>query len=203
MRYFILALCTLLVFAAILAASLWQRYQDSEVSAVEYGALYSLRRMDPVLFREKLLPELEKAMTDGRLTQAKLRAINTRIGSLGPVFLRTSTTLSADEQISDSLREAEKKAKEAGRRIGDSLGKALNEALDSMQRKADELSNDEQLKEMLREAEKKALEAGRNLGDSLGKALNEALDSMQRKAGELSQKITPAPQSPPEPPVEF
>jgi len=140
MRHLILTLCIVLVCAAVLALSLWQRHQNGEVSAATYGALYSLRRLDPDLFREKLLPELEKAMTDGRLTRGELRAIEARIGSLGPAFLQAAKASPLEEQFSQSLREAEQKAKEAGRGLGDSLGKALNDAMDFMLRKADELS---------------------------------------------------------------
>ena len=139
MRHLI-CIVVVLVCAIVLAVSLWQRHQDSEVSVVEYGALYSLRRMKPELFREKLLPELEKAMTDGRLTRGELKVIETKVGSLGPAFLEAVKASSVDEQFSESLREMERKAKESGRNLGDSLGKALNDAMDYMMRKSDELS---------------------------------------------------------------
>ena len=139
MRNVSLTLCIVLVCAVVLAAALWRRWQNSEVSAAEYGALYSLRRMDPDLFREKLLPELEKAMADGRLTRGELRGVQARVGSLGPAFLKAAQSSPLEEQFGESLSEAEKKAKEAGRSLGDSLGKAFNDVLDHMLRKSGEL----------------------------------------------------------------
>jgi len=140
MRHPILILCIFLVCASVLAIPLWQRYQDSEISVLEYGSLYSLRRLDPDLFRDKLLPELEKAMADGRLTRGELRAIEAKIGSLGPAFLEAAKASPLEEQFGAGLREAEKKAAEAGRSLGDSLGKALDGAMDYMLRKSEELS---------------------------------------------------------------
>ena len=141
MRHLHLIFCIVLACAVVLAATLWRRYQNSEVSAVEYGALYSLHRMDPDLFREKLLPELEKALADGRLTRAELRAIQARVNNLGAAFLKAAQAPSPQDDglFGENLRESEKKAREAGRGLGDTLGRVFNEALDQMLRKSGEL----------------------------------------------------------------
>ena len=140
MRYLIITLCLLVAGAAAVAGAYWQRSQDRELSPSEYAALYSLKRMDPALFKEKILPELEKALADNRLTHGELRAIEARVGSLGASFLKAATSRSFDDQLSESLSEAEKKARETGRNLGDAFGKALDEAMGYMQRKSEEFS---------------------------------------------------------------
>ena len=140
MRYLAVTACVVIVGVSVLGAALWQRWLDSEVSPAEYGGLYALRRMDPEVFKAKLLPELEKALGDNRLTRSELRAIEAKIGNLGGLFLKAAKERSLDEQLGDSLRDAEAKAKETGRSLGDTMGKALNEAMDYMLRKSEEFS---------------------------------------------------------------
>lgn len=140
MRYLIITACLVIVCSAVLAASLWQRRQSSELSPMEYGSLYALRRMEPEFFKEKLLPELEKALADGRLTHGELRAIEAKVGSVGAMFMKAIKERSFDEELGASLREAEKKARETGRSLGDTLGKAFNDAMEYMLRKSEELS---------------------------------------------------------------
>lgn len=140
MRYFVVAVCCSCAIFAALAGWGWQRWLSSEISPAEYGSLYALRRMAPEMFTEKLLPELEKAMADKRITQRELRAINARTGNMGPLFLQAVKERSFDEQLSESLRDAERKTRETGRNLGDALGKVLDDAMDYMIRQSEEFA---------------------------------------------------------------
>ena len=140
MKYLVVAVSLFCLCAVVLAGSAWVRWRDGEVSPVEYGALYSLRRMEPELFKEKILPELEKALADKRLTHGELCAIEKKFGSLGERFLTAVKERSFDEQLSESLNEAGKKTKETGRNLGDALGKVLDDAMDYMIRQSEELT---------------------------------------------------------------
>ncbi len=140
MRPILIAVCLACTLVALAAGWTWQRWLNTEISPAQYGALYGLRRMDPAFFREKLLPGLEAALADGKLTNGELRDITANAAGLGRVALEAYATPSLDEKLSESLEGARRKGEEAGRSLGDTLGRALDDLSGFIQRKSDELT---------------------------------------------------------------
>jgi hypothetical protein len=136
MRHFILSVCLSCALVGIAAGWAWQRWLNTELSPTEYASLLSLRRLDPQLFKDKVLPGLEKALEDKVLTHGELRVIEQGLPGLGSSVLAELTAPTLGEQLED----AQRKGLEAGRGLGDSLGKALDDLSDFIQRKSDELT---------------------------------------------------------------
>ena len=135
MRHFVLSIGISCVLVGIAAGWTWQRWLNTELSPTEYASLLNLRRLDPELFKNKVLPRLEKALEDKVLTHGELRVIEQELTGLGSrVFAELSSP-----SLRDQLEEAQRKGLEAGRGVGDSLGKALDDLSDFIQRKSDEL----------------------------------------------------------------
>ena len=139
MRPTLIAVCASCAIVAVLAFWGWQRWLDTEVSLTEYGALNSLRRMDPVAFKERVLPELEKALADGRLTNKELSEINAKTSGYGTTALAAYQKNSWDEELNENLAEAQRKGAEAGRDIGETMNKAMDELSGFIQREFGDL----------------------------------------------------------------
>jgi hypothetical protein len=130
MKHVVIAVCVTCAVVAAAAGLVWNARQGEEVSALDYASIYALRRMEPDLFREKLLPDLEKALADGRLTYGEWRALEKRAAYSGETLLQAVKARSLEEELGRTLRDAGKKAEESGRNLGESLGRALDQALD-------------------------------------------------------------------------
>lgn len=114
----IVVLCIALVCAAVPASAAGP---DDEIPASAYGGLFALKQMSPSLFREKLLPLINAAMKDGKMSYAELARIDEAAGSVGAVFLKSAKSKSMEENIGALLKQAESK----GIDITDTLNKAM------------------------------------------------------------------------------
>lgn len=99
---------------------------DDPISPLQYSALLGLRSIDPVLFREKLLPLIDRAMQDGVISRGELAEIEKAAGNVTPAFYEAVKAPSLQE----SFNEVMDKAGKTGRDFGDKLGETFNEALD-------------------------------------------------------------------------
>lgn len=94
---------------------------QDEITPTQYAALHSLKRMAPDLFKEKCLPLVNKAMSDGKITTEELTTIEAAAGSVSKEFHRAVTAESMEDTVKRVLKDAESK----GVDITDSLNKAL------------------------------------------------------------------------------
>lgn len=88
MKHFFLILLCLLVVPLSARASLFGPGDDEEITPLQYSALLGLRDLDPVLFRTKLLPLIEEAMKDGRITVKECRDIERAAGNVAGRLLQ-------------------------------------------------------------------------------------------------------------------
>lgn len=95
---------------------------EEEITPTQYASLLVLRDINPDHFRKALLPRIEKAMKDGRITQAELQEIEKAAGSVAADFLAAAKA----PRFQDSLSKAMEDAKATGRSLGDQLGETLN-----------------------------------------------------------------------------
>lgn len=94
---------------------------NDEIAASDYGSLMAVKQISPKRFRETLLPRIEEAMKDGKITYAELETINNAAGSYGADFHKAAKSKSVEENIGEMLRQAEA----TGVDITDTLNKAL------------------------------------------------------------------------------
>lgn len=94
---------------------------DPEITPVQYGGLYTLKQIAPKMFNETLLPLIEKAMKDGKITRTELETIEAAAPAVGPAFLKAAKERSLEEKFQDVMSKAEA----SGTNLTDSLGKAL------------------------------------------------------------------------------
>ena len=98
---------------------------DKEISPLQYSALLGLREIDPRLFREKLLPLIDKAMADGKITQRECREIEKAAGNVAQAFHKAAREPRWQDKWEDGL----KKAKKDGSKLGDKLDETLSKQL--------------------------------------------------------------------------
>lgn len=128
MKYFFLILLCLLVVPLSARASLFGPGDDEEITPLQYSALLGLRDLDPVLFRTKLLPLIEEAMKDGRITVKECRDIERAAGNVAAAFYKAAR----EPRWQDSFTETMDKARKGGRELGDRLEETLNNQLPQM-----------------------------------------------------------------------
>lgn len=120
MRLFF-ALFATFIFVCPVALPAHASDADPEISPVQYGGLYALKQAAPQFFKEKLLPLIEKAMKDGKITRSELESIEAATPSVGPAFLKAARERSLEEKFQDVMSKAEA----TGTDLTDSLGRAL------------------------------------------------------------------------------
>lgn len=103
---------------------------DAEISATQYAALLGVREMAPKKFRDVLLPLIETAMQDGKLTHAELADLEKAAGSLGPEFLTAAKAPSLRESFSDAVDAAGKKSMDFGDKLNESLSENVPRLFD-------------------------------------------------------------------------
>lgn len=104
---------------------------DNEpITPVQYAGLLGLRDIDPVLFREKLLPLIDQAMKDGVITVGELKSIEKAAGNVAPAFYRAAREPRLQESLDQALAGARKSGGELGAKLGDTLNNELPKLFD-------------------------------------------------------------------------
>lgn len=127
-----LPLLLMLALAAPAHASLFSSSPDAdaEITASQYASLLAVRDIAPKLFRQKLLPLIEKAMQDGKLSNAELAEIEKAAGSIGPQFLTAAKAPSLGESFNEALDAAGKKSEDLGDKLNQTLSEDMPKLLD-------------------------------------------------------------------------
>lgn len=106
MKHFFLILLCLLVVPLSARASLFGPGDDEEITPLQYSALLGLRDLDPVLFRTKLLPLIEEAMKDGRITVKECRDIERAAGNVAAAFYKAAREPRWQDSFTETMDKA-------------------------------------------------------------------------------------------------
>lgn len=101
-----------------------------EITPLQYASLLGLRDIDPALFRNKLLPLIEEAMKDGKITVEECRNIEKAAGNVAPAFLAAAKAPRLQDSISETLDKAKAGGKDLGSKLEDTLNNQLPQLLD-------------------------------------------------------------------------
>lgn len=127
-----IAVC-LLLFPASAGASLFGPdgpKDTDEITPLQYSALLGLRDIDPALFRSKLMPLVDEAMKDGKITVGECREIEKAAGSVAPAFYAAAKAPRLQESITETMGKAKEGGKELGGKLEDTLNKQLPQLFD-------------------------------------------------------------------------
>lgn len=139
MRKAVLFLLCLLILSLSAQASFFGPGDNEEITPLQYSALLGLRDMDPVLFRTKLLPLIEEAMEDGKITERECRAIERAAGNVADAFYKAAR----EPRWQDSFAETVDKARKGGQKLGDKLEDTLSNHLPQLLDETMELFRDQ------------------------------------------------------------
>ena len=118
-KMLIAAVCLMLLSPAHAGASLFGSdgpKDTDEITPLQYASLLGLRDIDPVMFRTKLMPLIDEAMKDGKITVGECKEIEKAAGNVAP-------------RLQDSISETMDKAKKDGKELGSKLEDTLNNQL--------------------------------------------------------------------------
>ena len=117
-KMLIAAVCLMLLNPAYAGASLFGSdgpKDTDEITPLQYASLLGLRDIDPVMFRTKLMPLIDEAMKDGKITVGECKEIEKAAGNA--------------PRLQDSISETMDKAKKDGKELGSKLEDTLNNQL--------------------------------------------------------------------------
>lgn len=118
----------LLLFPASAGASLFGSdgpKDTDEITPLQYSSLLGLRDINPELFRTKLMPLIDEAMKDGRITVAECRAIEQAAGNVAAAFYAAAKAPRLQDSINETLEKAKQGSKELGSKLEESLSNQL------------------------------------------------------------------------------
>ncbi len=130
MKKTVLALLCILIVALSAQASLFGSGDDEEITPLQYSALLGLRDLDSDLFRTKLLPLIEEAMKDGKITVRECRTIERAAGNVAEAFYRAARAPRWKDSFSETLDKAKRGGEKLGDKLEDTLGNQLPQLLD-------------------------------------------------------------------------
>ena len=119
-KMLIAAVCLMLLSPAHAGASLFGSdgpKDTDEITPLQYASLLGLRDIDPVMFRTKLMPLIDEAMKDGKITVA-------------PAFYAAAKAPRLQDSISETMDKAKKDGKELGSKLEDTLNNQLPQLFD-------------------------------------------------------------------------
>ena len=123
-KMLIAAVCLMLLSPAHAGASLFGSdgpKDTDEITPLQYASLLGLRDIDPVMFRTKLMPLIDEAMKDGKITVGECKAIEKAAGNVAPGL---------QDSISETMDKAKKDGKELGSKLEDTLNNQLPQLFD-------------------------------------------------------------------------
>ena len=115
----VIPLLVVVGFSSLLMGASWfGSNPDEEISPLQYSALLGLRDVDSKLFTDKLLPLIDKAMADGKISVAELAEIEKAAGSVGKAFYAVAREPSLQERMQKVMDKAGKEGKDLGDKLG-------------------------------------------------------------------------------------
>lgn len=90
-KMLIAAVCLMLLSPAYAGASLFGSdgpKDTDEITPLQYASLLGLRDIDPVMFRTKLMPLIDEAMKDGKITVGECKEIEKAAGNVARPSMR-------------------------------------------------------------------------------------------------------------------
>ena len=118
-KMLIAAVCLMLLSPAHAGASLFGSdgpKDTDEITPLQYASLLGLRDIDPVMFRTKLMPLIDEAMKDGKITVGECKETEKAAGNV--------------DSISETMDKAKKDGKELGSKLEDTLNNQLPQLFD-------------------------------------------------------------------------
>lgn len=85
-----------------------------EITPLQYASLLGLRDIDPVMFRTKLMPLIDEAMKDGKITVGECKEIEKAAGNVAPAFYAAAKA----PRLQDSISETNGQGEEGRQGIG-------------------------------------------------------------------------------------
>lgn len=125
--------CFLMTPGGSASASLFGTSENEEISSLQYAALLALRDVDRHLFVKKIMPLIDRAMRDGRITGNELREIEKAAEGISVSFYREATRTAWETQT-EVQKESGSERKHGDESSGKSLGKILDDFLDYVRR---------------------------------------------------------------------
>ena len=120
-KMLIAAVCLMLLSPAHAGASLFGSdgpKDTDEITPLQYASLLGLRDIDPVMFRTKLMPLIDEAMKDGKITVGECKEIEKAAGNVAPAFYAAAKA----PRLQDG--------KELGSKLEDTLNNQLPQLFD-------------------------------------------------------------------------
>lgn len=109
---------------------------NEEISAAEYGGLPGLRSLYPAKdYQEKVLPLIEDAFVDGKVTRERMRTLGEKLNGLGGRTLELMKKPDVRSRVSRAWDDARDSAVNLGEKLGRKMDDAmrdLGETLDDM-----------------------------------------------------------------------
>ena len=124
-KMLIAAVCLMLLSPACAGASLFGSdgpKDTDEITPLQYASLLGLRDIDPVMFRTKLMPLIDEAMKDGKITVGECKEIEKAAGNVAPAFYAAAKAPRLQESISETM--------ELGSKLEDTLNNQLPQLFD-------------------------------------------------------------------------
>ncbi|WP_294559671.1 hypothetical protein [uncultured Mailhella sp.] len=107
-----------------------------EISAGEYGGLLALRNLYSAKdYQEKVLPLVEEAFVEGKVTRERMRVLGAKLNGLGGRTLEQMKKADAMSKVSRAWDDARDSAANLGEKLGRKMDDAmrdLGETLDDM-----------------------------------------------------------------------
>ena len=107
-----------------------------EISAGEYGGLLALRNLYSAKdYQEKVLPLVEEAVVEGKVTRERMRVLGAKLNGLGGRTLEQMKKADAMSKVSRAWDDARDSAANLGEKLGRKMDDAmrdLGETLDDM-----------------------------------------------------------------------
>ncbi|MFR7887766.1 MAG: hypothetical protein ACLU4B_04785 [Bilophila wadsworthia] len=101
-KMLIAAVCLMLLSPAHAGASLFGSdgpKDTDEITPLQYASLLGLRDIDPVMFRTKLMPLIDEAMKDGKITVGECKEIEKAAGNVAPAFTRRGSPAPSGQHL--------------------------------------------------------------------------------------------------------
>ena len=105
-KMLIAAVCLMLLNPAYAGASLFGSdgpKDTDEITPLQYASLLGLRDIDPVMFRTKLMPLIDEAMKDGKITVGECKEIEKAAGNVAPAFYAAAKAPRLQDSINNQL----------------------------------------------------------------------------------------------------
>lgn len=132
-KMLIAAVCLMLLSPAHAGASLFGSdgpKDTDEITPLQYASLLGLRDIDPVMFRTKLMPLIDEAMKDGKITVGECKEIEKAAGNVAPASTRPRRPRAFRTASRKRWTRRRRTAKELGSKLEDTLNNQLPQLFD-------------------------------------------------------------------------